>query len=130
MEIAITKAKALLYELVAAAQNGERVVITKHGEPAVELVGCPKQRTGSIDWEKWDKDCRRLGFRDIPADQVEATMAALNDSALSRRVLGLEDEQLASKADPGGRASPSGASPSSAGSWSPLCRPRVRPMHR
>jgi prevent-host-death family protein len=33
MELAITKAKARLSELVTAAQNGERVVITKNGEP-------------------------------------------------------------------------------------------------
>lgn len=92
MELAITEAKARLSELVAAAQNGERVVITKHGEPAVELVGCPKRRKGSIDWEKWDEDCRRLGFRDVPADEVEAMVGALDDSALSHRVLGLEDE--------------------------------------
>ena len=92
MELAITKAKARLSELVTAAQNGERVVITKRGEPAVELVGCAERRKGSIDWEKWDEDCRRLGFRDIPPDEVEAMLAALEDSALSRRVLGLEDE--------------------------------------
>ena len=31
MELAIREAKARLSELVAAARNGERVVITKHG---------------------------------------------------------------------------------------------------
>ena len=92
MEVAITKAKARFSELVTAAQNGERVVITKNGEPAVELVGCRKRRKGSIDWKKWDEDCRRLGFRDIPPEEVEAMLAALEDSALSRRVLELEDE--------------------------------------
>ena len=92
MEVAITKAKTRLYELVAAAQNGERVVITKHGERVVEFVVCPTQHEAGIDWEKWDKHCRRLGFRDIPSDQVEAMVAALNDSAPSRGVVGLEDE--------------------------------------
>lgn len=93
MELAITKAKARLSELVAAAQDGERVVITKNGEPAVELVRCKqRKRKGGIDWEKWDEDCRRLGFRDLPREEVDAMRAALNDSALSRRVLGLEDE--------------------------------------
>ncbi len=92
VELAITKAKARLSELVTAAQNGERVVITKNGEPAVELVDCAKRRKGGIDWEKWDEDCRRLGFRDTPRADVEAIRAALDDSALSRRVLGLEDE--------------------------------------
>lgn len=93
MELAITEARARLSELVTAAQDGKKVVITRNGEPAVELVGCPKRRKGSsIDWKKWDEDCRRLGFRDIPPDEVEAMLAALDDSVLSRRVLGLEDE--------------------------------------
>ena len=91
MEFAITKAKARLPQLVTAPRNSEHVVITKHGEPAVELVRCPTQRKGSIDWEKWDEDCRRLGLRDLPPEEVEATLAALEDSALSHRVLGLED---------------------------------------
>ncbi len=92
MELAITEAKARLSELVAAAQNGERVVITKRGEPAVELVGCQRRRRGGFDWEKWDADRRRLGICDEPPEEVEAMLAALDDSALSRRVLGLEDD--------------------------------------
>ena len=55
------------------------------------LVGCAKRRKGGINWEKWDQDCRRLGFRAIPPEEVEAMLAALEDSTLSRRVLGLED---------------------------------------
>ena len=38
MELPISVAKPRLSELIAAAQRGERVVITKRGEPAVELV--------------------------------------------------------------------------------------------
>lgn len=93
MEVAITKAKARFSELVRAAQNGERVVITKYGEPAAELVRCrQRKRKGGFDFKKWDEDCRRLGFRDIPPEDAEAMLAALEDPALSRRVLGLEDE--------------------------------------
>ena len=44
MELGISAAKPRLSELVAAAQRGERVVITKRGEPAVELVARPKQQ--------------------------------------------------------------------------------------
>ena len=44
MEFAIRVAKARLSELVAAAYNAERVVITKHGQPAVELVRCDQQK--------------------------------------------------------------------------------------
>lgn len=52
MELALRQAKARLSELVAAVQSGERVIITKHGEPAVELVRF--RRRGGIDFEKLD----------------------------------------------------------------------------
>ncbi len=93
MELAITKAKARLSELVAAAQKGERVVITRNGEPAVELVGCkPRKRKGGFDFEKWEESRRRMGIKDAPPEEAAAMRAAIDDSALSRRVLGLEDE--------------------------------------
>ena len=84
MELALREAKARLSELVVAAQNGERVVITKHGEPTVELVRF--RRTGGIDFDKLESVCIRLGIerndRGWPAD--------FDDPALGRRVLGLE----------------------------------------
>ena len=60
MELALREAKARLSELVAAAQNGERVVIHKHGEPAVELVRC--RGRGGIDFDKLEAMRRRLGI--------------------------------------------------------------------
>ena len=93
MELAITKAKARLSELVAAAQNGERVVITKDGEPAVELVRCKRtKRKGGFDFKKWEETRRRMGIEDAPPEEAAAMLAAIADSALSRRVLGLEDD--------------------------------------
>lgn len=92
MEVAITKAKARLSELVAAAQDGERVVITKNGEPAVELVRCEqRKRKGGFDFKKWEETRRRMGIEDAPPEEAAAMLAAVDDSALSRRVLGLED---------------------------------------
>jgi prevent-host-death family protein len=38
MNIPITEAKAQLTELVRRAENGETVVLTRHGKPAVRLV--------------------------------------------------------------------------------------------
>ena len=90
MEFALREAKARLSELVAAARNGERVIITKHGRPAVELVRC--DRRGGIDFDKLEEARRRLGIEDAPLEEVEAMEAAFHDPALSRRVLGLEDE--------------------------------------
>ncbi len=93
MEVAITKAKTRLPELVATAQDGERVVITKNGEPVVELVRCKRRkRKGGFDFDKWEETRRRMGIKDAPPEEAEAMRAALEDSALSRRVLGLEDE--------------------------------------
>lgn len=92
MELAITKAKARLSELVTAAQNGERVVITKRGEPAVELVGCAERRKAGFEWDKWEATRRRLGIKDAPPEEAKAMRDAFHDAALSRRVLGLEDD--------------------------------------
>ena len=86
MELALREAKARLSELVVAAQNGERVVITKHGEPAVELVRC--RGRGGIDFDKLEEARRRLGIMGDGKRWPEEC----NDPAFSRRVLGLDDE--------------------------------------
>ncbi|MYF08203.1 MAG: type II toxin-antitoxin system prevent-host-death family antitoxin [Rhodospirillaceae bacterium] len=86
MEVGLRDAKARLSELVAAAQEGERVVITKHGQPAVELVRC--ERRGGIDFEKLEEDRRRLGI----IGDGERWPEEFNDPAFSRRVLGLDDD--------------------------------------
>ena len=89
MELAIREAKSRLSELVAAARNGERVIITKHGTPAAEIVRC--DRRGGIDFEKLESARRRLGIEDAPAAEAKAMERALADRELSRRVLGLDD---------------------------------------
>ncbi len=86
MEVAIREAKARLSELVVAAGNGERVVITKHGRPAAELVACKPR--GGLDFDKLEEVCRRLG---IDGDG-ELWPEEWNDPAFSRQVLGLDDE--------------------------------------
>ena len=84
MELALREAKARLSELVTAAQNGERVVITKHGDPVVELVRF--QRKGGIDFDKLEATRQRLGL----PDDMEEWPEEFNDPAFSRQVLGLE----------------------------------------
>ncbi len=85
MELALREAKARLSELVAAACQGERVVITKYGQPVVELVRC--ERRGGIDFDKLEEDRRRLGL----IGDGEGWPEEFDDPAFSRRVLGLED---------------------------------------
>ena len=85
MEVAMREAKARLSELVAAARNGERVVITRHGRPAAELVACEAE--GGIDFDRLNRIRERLGI----VGDGEPLPEEWNDPAFSRRVLGLED---------------------------------------
>ena len=89
MELALSEAKARLSELVAAAEKGERVVITKHVKPAVELVRCRKR--GGIDFAKLEATRLRLGIEGASPEEMAEWKARLEDTALSRQVLGLED---------------------------------------
>ena len=93
MELDISAAKPRLSELVAAAQRGERVVITKRGEPAVQLVACPKRkRRGGIDFEKLEQTCKELGIEQDPPEVAREVIAMFHNPALSREVLGLPDD--------------------------------------
>ena len=91
MEYALRDAKSHLSKLVRDAQNGERVVITKHGKPVVELVRCAGR--GGLDFDKLEADRRRLGIEDASPEEAEAMIAAFRDPVLSRRVLGLAGEK-------------------------------------
>lgn len=86
MEIAIREAKARLSKLIAAVRNGERVVITRHGMPAAELVRC--DRRGGIDFDKLHAARRRLGIEGDGQGWPEE----FNDPAFSRHVLAIDDE--------------------------------------
>ena len=77
MELALREAKARLSELIAAAQNGERVIITKYGEPAVELVRF--RRRGGIDFDKLNAARLRFGLE----EDGEVWTADLDDPVFS-----------------------------------------------
>ena len=91
MELALRHAKTHLSEPVTAAQRGERVVITKHGAPAVELVRCRKRRGGSF-FERLEAYHQRRGTEQASPEEAKAMIAAFHDPAFSRQVLGLEDD--------------------------------------
>lgn len=85
MELSIREAKARFAEAAAAAARGERVVVTKHGHPFVELV--PARTTGGMDFEKAARIRRELGI-----DGLKVVLPPdFDDPAFSRRVLGLEE---------------------------------------
>lgn len=85
MEMSIREAKARFTEAAAAASRGERVVVTKHGRPLVELV--PARKASGMDFEKAEAVRRELGL-----DRLDVTLPSnFDDPAFSRQVLGLED---------------------------------------
>jgi prevent-host-death family protein len=85
MELSIREAKARFAEAAAAAVRGERVVVTKHGRPFVELVSAVT--ASGMDFEKAATVRRELGLDgltvSVPPD--------FDDPAFSRQVLGLEN---------------------------------------
>lgn len=85
MKLSIREAKARFTEAAAAAARGERVVVTKHGRPFVELV--PAQKASGIDFEKAAIVRRELGL-----DGLDVRLPGdFDDPAFSRKVLGLQD---------------------------------------
>ena len=86
MELSIREAKARFSEAAAAAARGERVVVTKQGQPFIQWIPAQQKRK-PIDWEKAARRAKELGLDDPAYDWPEE----FNDPAFSRRVLGLED---------------------------------------
>ncbi len=85
MELSIRDAKARFAEAATAAARGERVVVTKHGRPFIELV--PAQKTSGMDFDK-----AALVRRDLGLDGLAVTLPPdFDDPAFSRQVLGLSD---------------------------------------
>ena len=91
MELSIREAKARFAEAAAAAAaaaRGERVVVTKHGRPFVELVSA--QKALGMDFEKAKTIRRELGL-----DRLKVLLPPnFDDPAFSRQVLGLEALRL------------------------------------
>jgi len=85
MELSMGEAKARFAEAAAAAARGERVVITKRGQPYVEMV--PARRAGGMDFKKAAVIRKALGL-----DGLKVTFDAdFDDPAFSRQVLGLDE---------------------------------------
>lgn len=85
LELSVREAKARFAEATAAAARGERVVITKHGKPFVEVV--PAQKNGGVDFEKMAELRKQMGFEGVTLTLPDN----FDDPAFSRQVLGLED---------------------------------------
>jgi len=85
MELSIREAKARFAEAAAAAARGERVVVTRHGRPFIEMV--PAHRAAGMDFDKAAGIRQELGL-----DGLKVTLPPdFDDPAFSRRVLGLDE---------------------------------------
>lgn len=84
MELSIRDAKARFAEAAAAAARGERVVVTKHGRPFIELV--PADARAGVDFAKLEQVRRTLGLDGLDIE----VPAHFDDPAFSRQVLGLD----------------------------------------
>lgn len=84
MKLSIREAKTRFSEAAAAAARGERVTVTKNGQPFVELV--PARPAGGMDFERARQLSRELGL-----DQAGLEIPDyFDDPAFSRQVLGLD----------------------------------------
>ena len=57
-----------------------------------ELVACHQRKRGGIDFERLEATCKRLGIEQDPPEVAKEMIAAFHDPALSREVLGLDDD--------------------------------------
>ena len=85
MELSIREAKARFSEALAAAAKGERVTITKYGQPFAEIVA--PTRKNRLDFEALAAYKKEMGWEDVKLE----CPANFDDPAFSRKVLGLED---------------------------------------
>jgi prevent-host-death family protein len=84
LELSVREVKSRFAEAAAAAARGERVVVTKHGRPFVELV--PARPTGGVDFARLAEIREELGLTGVTVTLPDD----FDDPAYSRRVLGLD----------------------------------------
>lgn len=95
MEMSVREARAKFSHALAAAERGERVVITKHGKPVAEM-GPPAPKKGGIDFEHLEKVRKKLGLDKLPP-LPEGWLEEFNDPAWGRELFGLDDDWDPSK---------------------------------
>lgn len=85
MEMSVRETKARFSEAISKAARGERVVVTKGGEPFVEIIKVRQPETEEF-FERLNRVRKEIGL-----DQVTVEIDdGFDDPAFSRRVLGLE----------------------------------------
>lgn len=90
MQFSVREAKAQFAHAANAAANGEKVVITKHGKPFVELVPAapaPKSKYEGDLWERLAQARKELNLDLEDYDWPDE----FNDPAFTRRAMALEE---------------------------------------
>jgi len=70
MDVSIAEAKNRLPELIRAMEDGEQVVITRHGKPVAELAPAPLERR-RIRWGAMRERVKLLPGWDDPLTEEE-----------------------------------------------------------
>ncbi|MFN3473105.1 MAG: type II toxin-antitoxin system Phd/YefM family antitoxin [Blastomonas sp.] len=85
VHISIREAEARFSEAIAAAMRGERVVITRYGQPVAELTMPSKKEP--LNFAAADEYLAEIGWK---ADAMKMP-DDFNSPAFSREVLGIDD---------------------------------------
>lgn len=87
MEMSIREGKAQFSAIIAAAERGETVTITKHGKIVAE-ISPPRKVKNRINFAAADAYLKSINFN---PDGLDLWPPEFDDPAFSRKVLGLED---------------------------------------
>lgn len=68
MEVSTAVAKNRLTELIRAVENGERVVITRHGKPVAEIGPPPAPKRRKVQLGGWEGRIKFKPGWDAPID--------------------------------------------------------------
>ena len=91
MEMSVREARAQFAHALAAAEQGERVTITKNGKPVAELgPPSPPSPKRKLTWEELDALQERLGIPKPVVPLDEKWLEEFNDPACWPDVFGPE----------------------------------------
>lgn len=98
MEMSVREARAQFSHALAAAERGERVVVTKHGKPIAEIGPPTPKKKGGIDFDHLDKVRKELGLDKYDGPPLdEKWREEFDDPAWGRELFGLGDDWDPSK---------------------------------
>ena len=87
MEMSIREGKAQFSAIIAAAERGETVTITKHGRVVAE-ISPPRKTKNPLNFAAADAYLKSINFN---PEGLDLWPPEFDDPAFSRQVLGLDD---------------------------------------